>query len=145
MLSIAYCDHIARSPLLKIYIGKLHRLLLPCGKCDHFQSGPKVITLSSFHCNLLKLASIVFLEPLKIKEDSFNIDELINQVLDYENGGAERNIDPESYLYLTALITPILGVNPQCYNDSLTYVRALNNLTSPDFMWALKSKNHKFC
>ena len=64
----------------------------------------------------------------------FNIDDLINQF-----GNEERKIDPETYLYLTALITPILGVSPQCYNDSLTYVRALNNLTNLDNIWALQS------
>jgi hypothetical protein len=87
--------------------------------------------------------SYLVLEPFKRhsnRNGSFDIDDLMNQVMDFENGAEERSIDPESYLYLTALITPILGVNPQCYNDSLTYVRALNNLTSPDFMWALKSK-----
>ena len=71
----------------------------------------------------------------------FNIDDLINQfITDFENEVEERKIDPETYLYLTALITPILGVSPQCYNDSLTYVRALNNLTNLDNIWALQSK-----
>ncbi len=79
-------------------------------------------------------------EPFKTKDVNFNINDLINQVLDYENGSGEREIDPESYLYLTALITPILGVSSQCYNDSLTYVRSLNNLTNPNNLWALKSK-----
>ncbi len=75
-----------------------------------------------------------------MKNGSFNIDDLIQQVMDFENGSGERELDPESYLYLTALITPINGVSPQCYNDSLTYVRALNNLTNLENIWALKSE-----
>jgi hypothetical protein len=84
-----------------------------------------------------------FAEPLNkysVKNGRFNIDDLIQEVMAFENGSGEREIDPESYLYLTALITPILGVSPQCYNDSLTYVRALNNLTNLDNIWALQSK-----
>ena len=86
---------------------------------------------------------MLFSEPFKINQARFNMNDLINQIMDFENGAEGRKIDPESYLYLTALITPVLGVSSQCYNDSLAYVRALNNLTNPDNIWALKSKLEK--
>ena len=64
-------------------------------------------------------------------------DSLMEKLVDLQHGRIKvGSTVTDEELLLASLITPIFNVNPQCLNDSITYIEGLKTMQ----IWAIMSK-----